>query len=90
MKRIFSRDILSSMLLNVNLSSMIDSVHSSLVLWPTAEDVSAFGQHQKFPPDARKTFGTQDTQSAAQYIKHYSCFIYLPSMSDIEEISAKE
>ena len=68
---------------------MIGSVHSSLVLRPTAEDVSAFGQHQKFPPDARKTFGTQDTQSAAQYIKH-SCFIYLPSMSDIEEISAKE
>ena len=24
-------------------------------LWPTAEDVSAFGQHQKFPPHARKT-----------------------------------
>ena len=59
-------------------------------LRPTAEDVSAFGQLQNLPPDARKTFGTQDTQSAAQYIKHYSCFIYLPSMSDIEEISAKE
>ena len=69
---------------------MIGSVHSSLVLRPKAEDASAFGQHQKFPPDAGKTFGTQDTRSAAQYIKHYSCFIYLPSMSDIEEISAKE
>ena len=69
---------------------MIGSVHSSLVLRPTAEYVSAFVQHQKFPPDARKTFGTQDTQSAAQYIEHYSCFIYLPSMSDIEEKSAKE
>ena len=62
---------------------MIGSAHSPLVS-------SAFGQLQKLPPDARKTFGTQDTQSAAQYIKHYSCFIYLPSMSDIEEISAKE
>ena len=28
-------------------------------LRPTAEDVSAFGQHQKFPPHARKTSGTQ-------------------------------
>ena len=26
---------------------------------PTAEDVSAFGQHRKFPPHARKTSGTQ-------------------------------
>ena len=25
----------------------------------TAEDVSAFGQHRKFPPHARKTSGTQ-------------------------------
>ena len=28
-------------------------------LRPTAEDVSAFGQHRKFPPHARKTYGTQ-------------------------------
>ena len=28
-------------------------------LRPTAEDVSAFGQHRKFPPHARKTSGTQ-------------------------------
>ena len=28
-------------------------------LRPTAEDVSAFGQHRKFPPYARKTSGTQ-------------------------------
>ena len=28
-------------------------------LRPTAEDVSAFGQHRKFPPRARKTSGTQ-------------------------------
>ena len=27
-------------------------------LRPTAEDVSAFGQHRKFPPHARKTSGT--------------------------------
>ena len=29
----------------------------------TAEDVSAFGQHRKFPPHARKTSGTQGTKS---------------------------
>ena len=29
------------------------------VLGPTAEDVSAFAQHRKFPPHARKTSGTQ-------------------------------
>ena len=28
-------------------------------LRPTAEDVSAFGQHLNFPPHARKTSGTQ-------------------------------
>ena len=28
-------------------------------LRPTSEDVSAFGQHRKFPPQARKTSGTQ-------------------------------
>ena len=28
-------------------------------LRPTAEDVSAFGQHRKFQPQARKTSGTQ-------------------------------
>ena len=28
-------------------------------LRPTAEDVSAFGRHRKFPPDERKTSGTQ-------------------------------
>ena len=28
-------------------------------LRPTAEEVSAFGQHPKFPPHARKTSGTQ-------------------------------
>ena len=28
-------------------------------LRPTAEDVSAFGQHRKFPPHARKTTGTE-------------------------------
>ena len=28
-------------------------------LRPTAENVSAFGQHRKFPPHARKTSGTQ-------------------------------
>ena len=28
-------------------------------LRPTAEDVSAFGQHRKFPPHARKTSGTR-------------------------------
>ena len=30
-------------------------------LRPTAEDVSAFGQHRKFPPQARKNSGTQGT-----------------------------
>ena len=30
-------------------------------LRPTAEDVSAFGQHRKFPPYARKALGTQGT-----------------------------
>ena len=29
----------------------------------TAEDVSAFGQHRKFPPHARRTSGTQDKAS---------------------------
>ena len=67
---------------------MIGSAHSPLV--SSAYGRRCVGQLQNLPPDARKTFGTQDTQSAAQYIKHYSCFIYLPSMSDIEEISAKE
>ena len=28
-------------------------------LRPTAEDVSTFGQHRKFPPHARKTSGTE-------------------------------
>ena len=28
-------------------------------LQPTAEDVSAFGRHRKFPPQARKSSGTQ-------------------------------
>ena len=28
-------------------------------LGPTAEDVSAFAQHRKFPPHARKTSDTQ-------------------------------
>ena len=27
----------------------------------SAQDVSAFGQHRKFPPHARKTSGTQGT-----------------------------
>ena len=31
----------------------------SSALRPTAEDVSAFGQHRKFPPYARKASGTQ-------------------------------
>ena len=31
-------------------------------LRPTAEDVSAFGQHRKFPPHARKTSGAQGIQ----------------------------
>ena len=30
---------------------------------PTAEDVSAFGQHRQFPPHARKTSGTQGNPS---------------------------
>ena len=29
-------------------------------LRPTADDVSAFGEHRKFPPHVRKTSGTQD------------------------------
>ena len=33
-------------------------------LRPTAEDVSAFGQHRKFPPHARKTSGTQGSKGA--------------------------
>ena len=36
-------------------------------LRPTAEDVSAFGQHRKFPPRARKTSGTQGT--AVQWLQ---------------------
>ena len=32
-------------------------------LRPTAEDVSAFGQHRKFPPHARKTSGTQGSHA---------------------------
>ena len=35
----------------------LSSLYSDLR--PTAEDVSAFGQHQKFPPYARKASGTQ-------------------------------
>ena len=31
-------------------------------LRPTAEDVSAFGQHRKFPPHARKISGTQGSK----------------------------
>ena len=34
-------------------------VSGLLVARPTAEDVSAFGQHRKFPPHARKTSRTQ-------------------------------
>ena len=34
-------------------------------LRPTAEDVSAFGQHRKFPPHARKTSATQGTRTLA-------------------------
>ena len=32
-------------------------------LRPTAENVSAFGQHRNFPPHARKTSGTQGSGS---------------------------
>ena len=38
-------------------------------LRPTTEDVSAFGQHRKFPPQARKTSGTQGTKNVLQPIK---------------------
>ena len=38
-------------------------------LRPTAEDVSAFGQHRKFPPRARKTSGTQGT--AVQWLQRW-------------------
>ena len=43
---------------------------------PTAEDVSAFGQHRKFPPHARKTSGTQGSiLSICDIIFYY----FLPS-----------
>ena len=32
-------------------------------LRPTAEDVSAVGQHRRFPPHARKTSGTQGMET---------------------------
>ena len=35
------------------------SAVSGFWLRPTAENVSTFGQHRKFPPHARKTSGTQ-------------------------------
>ena len=36
----------------------------------TAEDVSAFGQHRKFPPHARKTSGTQGREMANVNLYH--------------------
>ena len=36
----------------------------------TAEDVSAFGQHRKFPPHERKTSGTQGRQIANVNLYH--------------------
>ena len=36
----------------------------------TAEDVSAFGQHRKFPPHVRKTSGTQGRQMANMNLYH--------------------
>ena len=36
----------------------------------TAEDVSAFGQHRKFPPHERKTSGTQGRQMANVNLYH--------------------
>ena len=38
--------------------SLCDSLRRSW-LWPTAEDVSGFGRHRKFPLHPRKTAGTQ-------------------------------
>ena len=35
--------------------------------WPTAQDVSAFGKHRKFPPHARKTIGTQGNALTNQW-----------------------
>ena len=42
----------------------------SVWLRPTAEDVSAFGQHRKFPPYARKTSGAQGIPHSALVSKH--------------------
>ena len=38
----------------------------------TAEDVSAFGQHRKFPPHARKTSGTQGIWAPVQSKNYHS------------------
>ena len=38
------------------------SLYPRLWLRPTAEDISAFGQHRKFSPHARKTSGTQGNE----------------------------
>ena len=38
-----------------------------LALFP--EDVSAFGQHRKFPPHARKTSGTQGSVAVVKVLK---------------------
>ena len=42
----------------------------SVWLRPTTEDVSAFGQHRKFPPYARKTSGAQGIPHSALVSKH--------------------
>ena len=52
-------------------------------LRPTAEDVSAFGQHRKFPPQARKTSGTQGKENEAETenARHGRREIWTPTLS---------
>ena len=49
--------------------TVLSAVSVRFVASATAEDVSAFGQHRKFPPRARKTSGTQGT--AVQWLQRW-------------------
>ena len=50
-------------------------------LRPTAEDVSAFGQHRTFPPHARKTSGTQgeENEAGTENARHRRREIWIPT-----------
>ena len=53
-------------------------------LRPTAEDVSAFGRHRKFPPQARKSSGTQGITNDAlreESVNNHRCQCDWPPVS---------